>query len=168
MRLHTELGYGDGYGSSDGLPFYENYYAGGFNSVRGFKDSTLGPRSTPATNDPDQDSLAFGGNVMITGGAEILFPMPFVKDQKSLRTSLFADVGNVFDSKCQYSTVSKEYPVRTKDCGSIDFSNVAASVGLGVTWITALGPLSFSLAMPIKKPEEAETQIFQFSLGQTF
>jgi outer membrane protein insertion porin family len=168
MRLHTELGYGDGYGSSDGLPFYENYYAGGFNSVRGFKDSTLGPRSTAALNDPDQDSLAFGGNVMITGGAEVLFPMPFVKDQKSLRTSLFADVGNVFDSKCQYSTASKEYPVATKDCGSIDFSNMAASVGLGVTWITALGPLSFSLAMPIKKPDEAETQIFQFSLGQTF
>ncbi len=48
MRLHTELGYGDGYGSTDGLPFYENYYAGGFNSVRGFKDSTLGPRSTPS------------------------------------------------------------------------------------------------------------------------
>ncbi len=49
MRLHAELGYGDGYGSTDGLPFYENYYAGGFNSVRGFKDSTLGPRSTPST-----------------------------------------------------------------------------------------------------------------------
>ncbi len=48
MRLHTELGYGDGYGSTNGLPFYENYYAGGFNSVRGFKDSTLGPRSTPS------------------------------------------------------------------------------------------------------------------------
>ncbi|WP_040261129.1 outer membrane protein assembly factor BamA [Pseudomonas massiliensis] len=168
LRFHTELGYGDGYGSSDGLPFYENYYAGGFNSVRGFKDSTLGPRSTPAINDPDQDDLAFGGNVMITGGAEILFPMPFVKDQKSLRTSLFWDVGNVFDSKCQYGSGTAQYPVTTKDCGSIDFSNMAASVGLGVTWITALGPLSFSLAMPVKKPEEAETQIFQFSLGQTF
>ena len=168
MRFHTELGYGDGYGDTAGLPFYENYYAGGFNSVRGFKDSTLGPRSTPASNDPDQDPLAFGGNVMITGGAEVLFPMPFVKDQKSLRTSLFWDVGNVFDSKCQYSTANSAYPVSKKDCGSIDFSNMAASVGLGVTWITALGPLSFSLAMPVKKPTEAETQIFQFSLGQTF
>lgn len=49
MRLHTELGYGDGYGSTSGLPrLYENYYAGGFNSVRGFEDSTLGPRSTPS------------------------------------------------------------------------------------------------------------------------
>lgn len=54
MRFHTELGYGDGYGSTERLPFYENYYAGGFNSVRGFKDSTLGPRSTPSVaRNPD-------------------------------------------------------------------------------------------------------------------
>ena len=165
MRLHTELGYGDGYGSTSGLPFYENYYAGGFNSVRGFKDSTLGPRSTPSSGrnpgtiaDPDQDPLPFGGNVLIQGGVEVLFPMPFVKDQRSLRTSVFWDVGNVFDTNCKGDT---------QDC-DISFSNMASSVGLGVTWVTALGPLSFSLAMPIKKPDDAETQVFQFSLGQTF
>ena len=165
MRLHTELGYGDGYGSTSGLPFYENYYAGGFNSVRGFKDSTLGPRSTPSSGknpgtiaDPDQDPLPFGGNVLIQGGVEVLFPMPFVKDQRSLRTSVFWDVGNVFDTNCKGDT---------QDC-DISFSNMASSVGLGVTWVTALGPLSFSLAMPIKKPNDAETQVFQFSLGQTF
>lgn len=165
MRLHTELGYGDGYGSTSVLPFYENYYAGGFNSVRGFKDSTLGPRSTPSSGknpgtiaDPDQDPLPFGGNVLIQGGVEVLFPMPFVKDQRSLRTSVFWDVGNVFDTNCKGDT---------QDC-DISFSNMASSVGLGVTWVTALGPLSFSLAMPIKKPNDAETQVFQFSLGQTF
>ena len=158
MRLHTELGYGDSYGSTSGLPFYENYYAGGFNSVRGLKDSALGPRSTPNKNDPDQDPLPFGGNVLIQGGAEVLFPMPFVKDQRSLRTSVFWDVGNVFDTNCKSTT---------KDC-DISFSNMASSVGVGVTWVTALGPLSFSLAMPIKKPDDADTQVFQFSLGQTF
>ncbi len=166
LRFHSELGYGDGYGSTEGLPFYENYYAGGFNSVRGFKDSTLGPRSTPSTGrrpgtaaDPDQDPLAFGGNVQITGGAEVLFPLPFVKDQRSLRTSLFMDVGNVFDTSC---------PSGSADCTKIELGNMAVSAGLGVTWITALGPLSFSLAMPIKEPTNAETQVFQFSLGQTF
>ena len=169
MRLHTELGYGDGYGSTEGLPFYENYYAGGFNSVRGFKDSALGPRSTPSRGagvtgnvgtiaDPDQDPLPFGGNVLIQGGVEVLFPMPFVKDHRSLRTSVFWDVGNVFDTNCKGDT---------KDC-DIGFSNLASSVGVGVTWVTALGPLSFSLAMPIKKPDDADTQVFQFSLGQTF
>ena len=166
LRLHTELGYGDGYGSTSGLPFYENYYAGGFNSVRGFKDSSLGPRSTPSqanaargtATDPDQDPLPFGGNVLVQGGVELLFPLPFVKDQRSLRTSVFWDMGNVYDTNCG----SKP------DCEKFGLSGLASSVGLGVTWITALGPLSFSLAMPVKKPDDADTQVFQFSLGQTF
>lgn len=171
LRFHTELGYGDGYGSTDRLPFYENYYAGGFNSVRGFKDSTLGPRSTPnrgsdingypgANRDPDQDPEAFGGDILITGGVELLFPTPFVRDQRSLRSVLFWDVGSVFDSECQLHT--------TQNCNGVKTSNVASSVGVGLTWITALGPLSFSLGWPIKKPDHAETQVFQFSLGQTF
>jgi len=172
LRLHTELGYGDGFGGTSGLPFYENYYAGGFNSVRGFKDSTLGPRSTPSTGkngtdkDPDQDPLPFGGNILVQGGVELLFPLPFVKDQRSLRTSVFWDVGNVFDSNCSDKPATAE---RGKvDCAKLGFSDMASSVGLGVTWVTALGPLSFSLAMPIKKPDDADTQVFQFSLGQTF
>jgi outer membrane protein insertion porin family len=174
LRLHSELGYGDGYGSTSGLPFYENYYAGGFNSVRGFKDSTLGPRSTPSSGtkpgtlaDPDQDPLPFGGNVLITGGAEILFPLPFIKDQRSLRTSLFWDVGNVFDTNC---TGNKTTTTGEKiECNGPDLSGLASSVGVGVTWVTALGPLSFALAMPVKKPDNnTETQVFQFSLGQTF
>ncbi|PJI51028.1 MAG: outer membrane protein assembly factor BamA [Pseudomonas sp.] len=174
MRFHTELGYGGAYGDTDRLPFYENYYAGGFNSVRGFKDSTLGPRSTPSKarsngdgpdadgryTDPDQDPQAFGGNILITGGAELLFPLPFVKDQRQLRTVLFYDIGNVFDTDCPIST--------TQGCDGVKFQDMAMSAGVGLTWITALGPLSFSLATPIKKPDNAETQIFQFSLGQTF
>ncbi|MCY1427821.1 Outer membrane protein assembly factor BamA [compost metagenome] len=67
-------------------------------------------------------------------------------------------MGNVFDTNCG----SKP------NCEKVGLSGLASSVGLGVTWITALGPLSFSLAMPVKKPDEADTQVFQFSLGQTF
>ncbi|TLX57039.1 outer membrane protein assembly factor BamA [Stutzerimonas nosocomialis] len=170
LRMHTQLGYADSFGSTSRLPFYENYFAGGFNSVRGFKDSTLGPRSTPSLGegnggrpgtirDPDQDPLPFGGNVLIQGGLEVLFPMPFVRDQRSLRTSVFWDVGNVFDSNC---------PSGSPSCTDIDLGEMASSVGVGLTWITALGPLSFSLAMPVVKPDNAETQVFQFSLGQTF
>ncbi len=172
MRFHTELGYGDGYGSTNGLPFYENYYAGGFNSVRGFKDSTLGPRGTPSRGvgvtgnvgtvaDTDTSALPFGGNVLIQGGAELMFPLPFVKDQRSLRTSLFWDVGNVFDSKCEQVKNTNGTLSQTQ-CNDVSFSNLASSVGVGVTWVTALGPLSF------EKPDNAETQVFQFSLGQTF
>ncbi|NLC99723.1 MAG: outer membrane protein assembly factor BamA [Gammaproteobacteria bacterium] len=170
LRFHTDLGYAEGYGSTSKLPFYENYYAGGFNSVRGFKDSSLGPRSTPSTGnrpgtekDYDQKPLPFGGNVLVQGGVELLFPMPFVKDQRSLRTVLFWDVGNVFDTHC--STAQKKR--NEAGCG-IKYDNLASSVGVGLTWITALGPLSFSLGAPVKKPDNADTQIFQFSLGQTF
>ena len=163
LRFHTDLGYAESYGSTSKLPFYENYYAGGFNSVRGFKDSSLGPRSTPNVNDYDQKPLPFGGNVLIQGGVELLFPMPFVKDQRSLRTVLFWDVGNVFDTHC--STAQKNR--NEAGCG-IKYDNLASSVGVGLTWITALGPLSFSLGAPVKKPDNADTQIFQFSLGQTF
>ncbi|NLZ79073.1 MAG: outer membrane protein assembly factor BamA [Gammaproteobacteria bacterium] len=163
LRFHTDLGYAESYGSTSELPFYENYYAGGFNSVRGFKDSSLGPRSTPSKNDPDQKPLPFGGNVLIQGGVELLFPMPFVKDQRSLRTVLFWDVGNVFDTHCSSAQKSRN----EAGCG-IKYDNLASSVGVGLTWVTALGPLSFSLGAPIKKPDNADTQVFQFSLGQTF
>ncbi len=179
LRFHTELGYGDGYGSTSGLPFYENYYAGGFNSVRGFADSSLGPRSTPSKvsgagpdqfgrfTDPDQDPLPYGGNALVQGGAELLFPMPFVKDQRSLRTSVFWDVGNVFLTDCPQKNADLPN-LNTTNCGSPSLGDLASSVGVGLTWITALGPLSFSLAMPVVKPDDADTQVFQFSLGQTF
>ena len=169
LRLHTKLGYGNSYGSTDGLPFYENYTAGGEGSVRGFESGTLGPRNTPATGTyssagqeyySDRDTEALGGNIMITGGVEYLFPMPFIKDNKSLRTSLFWDVGSVYSSKCYLST--------TTGCDGIDLSQMASSVGVGVTWYSPMGPLSVNLALPVRKPDDAETQVFQFSLGQTF
>ena len=159
----TDLGYSESYGSTSEMPFYEHYYAGGFNSVRGFKDSSLGPRSTPSSNDPDNDELPFGGNILIQGGVELLFPMPFVKDQRSLRTVLFWDVGNVFDTNCSSAQKNRN----EAGCG-IKYDNLASSVGMGLTWVTALGPLSFSLGVPVKKPDNADTQVFQFSLGQTF
>jgi len=169
LRFHTKLGYGNGYGSTDGLPFYENYTAGGEGAVRGFESGTLGPRNTPATGTyssagqayySDRDTEALGGNIMITGGVEYLFPMPFIKDNKSLRTSLFWDVGSVYSDKCYLST--------TTGCDGVDFSQMASSVGVGVTWYSPLGPLSVNLALPIRKPDDAETQVFQFSMGQTF
>ncbi len=163
MRFHTRLGYADSYGSTSELPFYEHYYAGGFGSVRGFEDNSLGPRSTPAAADPDPESDAFGGNVLVQGGAELLFPMPFVKDQRSLRTVLFWDVGNVFDTNC-----SSAQEARNESGCDLGLSDMASSVGVGLTWLTAMGPLSFSLGMPVMKPDEADTQVFQFSLGQTF
>jgi len=186
LRFHTELGYGNGYSKTKNLPFYEHYYAGGFGSVRGFEDGSLGARSTPsvardANGDPlpigqpgidgrytdDQEQLAYGGNALVQGGVEYIFPLPFVKDQRSLRTVFFVDVGNSFLTRCPAKTSSTEY-MRTAQCGKIDLSNLASSYGVGLTWITIMGPLSFSIAHPIREPAYSDTKFFQFSLGQSF
>lgn len=176
MCLYIEPGYGGGCGSTECLSFYENYYAGGFNSVWGSKDSMSGPCSTPSRayrdgkiiprsderghyTDPDQDPEALGGNTLITDGIESLFPLPSVRDQRQLRTVLFWDVDSTFDTDCPIRTIAS--------CDGIETDNPASSVGVGLTWITALGPLNFSLATSIRKPDNVETQVFQFSLGQT-
>jgi outer membrane protein insertion porin family len=90
---------------------------------------------------------------------ELLFPLPFVKDQRSLRSALFIDVGNVFDTTCGDLQVA---------CFNFDASELRYSAGIGLTWITGFGPLSFSLAKPLNDGDFDETEVFQFSLGQFF
>lgn len=155
LRLHTDSGFARRFGSTKVVPFYEHYFAGGIGSVRGFESSTLGPKSTPDPLDPDQDRLPFGGNIKITGGAELIFPVPFVQDQRSLRTVLFLDAGNVFNTYCD-------------DCPDVSASEIRYSVGVGLSWLTALGPLGFSLGMPLNDESDDDRQVFQFTLGQTF
>lgn len=155
LRLHTDTGFARRFGNTDVVPFYEHYFAGGIGSVRGFESSTLGPKSTPHVDDYDQDRLPFGGNIKITGGAELIFPVPFVKDQRSLRTVLFLDAGNVFNTYCG-------------DCPDVTASEIRYSVGVGLSWLTALGPLGFSLGVPLNDESDDDRQVFQFTLGQTF
>lgn len=102
---------------------------------------------------------AFGGNVLIQGGAEILFPLPFIKDQRSLQTTFFLDAGNVFDTDCGVSQLN---------CYGVDIDRINASVGFGLTWISGFGPMTFSIAEPFRENEYDRTEVFQFSLGQTF
>jgi outer membrane protein insertion porin family len=200
LHLRGELGYGDGYGDTSELPFYEHFFAGGFGSVRGYEANTLGPRSTPPSvysantavtavnengqptevggpdgrgygygidantgkipiqqfyNEPDP----FGGNVLVEGSAEILFPMPFIKDRSSLRSALFLDVGNVFNTNCRENQVN---------CFGIDAGELRYSVGIGVTWLSGFGPLTFSLAKPLNASAIDEREVFQFTLGRGF
>ncbi len=185
LRLRTRMGYGDAYGGTDELPFFENFYAGGFGSVRGYKRNTLGPRGTPALgykgvkletgetvyvangtvleygrigdNDP------IGGDALIEGSMEIIFPMPFVKDQSSMQPAFFVDGGNVFDTSC-----SEAYGVSQANCFNIDLGEFRYSAGVGLTWITGFGPLTFSLAKALNPGDYDKTEFFQFSLGQTF
>lgn len=186
LRFHTELGYGDGYGNVAELPFYLNFFAGGYSSVRGFESSSLGPRGTPSfiygttydasgllgyqllngkdryytyTSDQVQKAAPIGGNVVMTGSMELLFPLPFVKDQRSLRTALFVDTGQVYSTNCRASEVN---------CYGVDLSKLVYSAGFGLTWITGFGPLTFSIAKPIRDSQYDRTEFFQFSLGTGF
>lgn len=194
LRLRTKLGYGDGYGETTELPFYEHFFGGGFGSVRGYESNTLGPRSTPADQynfrvpvteiDEDGNPIAtgdelgfvaedgkltfqqvndnpdpFGGNVLIEGGVELIFPLPFVKDRSSLRSAFFFDYGNVFDTSCG--------PTQT-NCFDVDLDELRYSFGVGLTWITGFGPMTFSLAQPLNSGEFDEEEVFQFTLGRGF
>ena len=159
LRFKTKLGYGDAYGSTNRLPFYKHFFAGGFDSVRGFENNTLGPRSTPSAADPDQNPQPYGGNLLVTGSTEILFPLPFVKDSRSFEAGFFFDAGNVFDTNCSSVSVA---------CSNFDAGELRYSVGFAATWLSGLGPLSFSLASAMNEDDIEETETFQFSFGSSF
>lgn len=145
LKLKGDFAYGDGYGDHDEMPFYENFYAGGIGTVRGYEPNSLGPRYDYAT---DGSSDPIGGSFRLISNAELIFPMPFVEDSGNLRLSLFADAGNVFS--------------KAKDVKLPEFR---ASMGLGVAWITPVGPLAFSFARAFNNTPTDKTQVFQFNLG---
>jgi len=138
LYLNGNFGYGDSYGDAESLPFFENYYAGGKNSVRGFTDNTLGPK--------DEFGDAIGGSVKLVGNAEYIFPVPFMPESKTVRLSTFMDAGNVYDDE-------------------IDVGDLRYSVGVSAKWLSPFGALSVSLAMPLNDDEDDEVQVFQFSFG---
>ena len=159
FHLRTELGFGGTYGKSNTFPFYEHFFAGGFGSVRGYEANTLGPRSTPSPFDFSQDFDPFGGNLLIEGSAEIIFPLPFIEDNRSFRPVLFFDAGQVFNTNCPNVSVI---------CDGFDIDEMRYSVGIGITWLAGLGPMTFALAKPINDGPFDETESFQFELGRSF
>lgn len=140
LALRGELGYGDSYGDLDSLPFFENFYAGGNNSVRGYDDNSLGPRDV--LDDP------IGGSTKIVGNMEYVFPFPFQEDSNTLRLGAFLDAGNVYG----------------KDEG-VDLGDLRYSVGLAVKWFSPVGALSISLAQPFNDDSDDDVQVVQFTLG---
>ena len=97
--------------------------------------------------------------MVIEGSAEILFPMPFVKDRRSIRSAFFFDVGNVFNTNCRQNQIN---------CFGIDVDELRYSVGVGVTWLSGFGPLTFALARPLNASETDRREVFQFTLGRGF
>jgi len=148
MQLKTGLAFGDGYGDIDHLPFYEKFYAGGIGSVRGFESNSLGPLYDSTT---DGSTSPKGGSVKLTGTAGVVFPVPFIEDSSNARLNLFFDFGNVFSS-----------------FDAVNSSDIKTSAGLGVSWITPVGPLTFSVARPISYTKSDKLQSFQFTLGTGF
>ncbi|GAB2780638.1 outer membrane protein assembly factor BamA [Halomonas shantousis] len=161
VKFSTELGYADTLGGGDPYPFYENFYSGGLGSVRGYTGNTLGPKTTER-HEGDNDTL--GGNVLVEGSVELIYPFPWIEDRRSLQTSIFFDAGNTFLTDCY--DVPEGY---TSSCTSgVDAGDLRYSVGLGLSWLTPVGPLTFSVAEPLNAESDDDTQVFQFSLGQTF
>ena len=184
-----EIGYLAPYGDTNNVPFFQHFYAGGPRSLRGFESNTLGPRATPSpcyqfdsVNDlcpplidsnfdgvPDtpayNQSIVYqrddpiGGDVKIEGSMQLIFKLPMVEDQRSMRSALFFDFGNVFAMECRDYQVS---------CYKPSFDELRYSVGLGLTWITGFGPMSFAISKPYNEDRYERTEEFQFTIGTVF
>ncbi len=159
LRLRANLGYGEAYGGTENFPFYKHFFGGGMGSVRGYESNSLGPRSTPSPQDQYNDPDPIGGNVLVELSAEVLFPLPFIEDQSQLKSVLFFDAGNVFNTNCPDVSVY---------CLDLDEGELRYSAGIAVTWITGFAPISFALAFPINDKQGDESESFQFELGKTF
>ena len=139
FMANGEIGYGDGYDDKP-LPFFKNFTAGGITSVRGFKSYTIGPKD--AAGNPR------GGSQRLVANGELLFPFPGLENDRSVRLSTFVDMGYVGDK--------------------FDSAEMRYSAGVGLLWVSPLGPLKIVFAAPLRKEPGDQTQKFQFTVGGTF
>ena len=159
LKVKADLGYGESFGDTSQMPFFKNFYAGGLGSVRGYEKYSLGPQNSQSQGYSSSRARPVGGNVQVVLGAEVIFPLPFIKDQRSVQSALFFDAGNVFNTKCGPLEVN---------CYSPEEGELRYSVGLGATWLSGFGPITFSVAKPLNSDEADQTEVFQFSLGNQF
>lgn len=146
LGLSGTVGYGDGYGDAEQLPFYKYFFAGGASSVRGYAAGSLGPRTTgQSTGDP------LGGNRRVLANANVYFPVPGLENGDNTRLSLFVDAGQVYGN-----------------AEPVSVSDLRASVGVAFNWFTAIGPLVLSYGLPLNAEASDRTRKFQITLGTLF
>jgi len=140
FSLNGEVGYGDSYGGTSKLPFYENYYVGGPSSIRGYAARSIGPR--------DSQNEILGGNFKLLTNAEFYVPSPVYDD--TMRLVAFVDAGTVLDNN------------------NVDWNELRYSTGVGLAWMSPVGPLTLSYAKGLKEDSQDELESFQFTLGTVF
>jgi len=143
LALNADLGWGQGL-SNRPYPLFKNYFVGGLGSVRGFQQSTLGP--SDSTN-----SLYLGGPKKIVLNAELMAPFPGAGNDRTLRLFAFTDVGRAFGEN-----------------EKINLNELRSSIGVGLSWISPMGPLRFSYALPMKRQVADKIQRLQFQIGTSF
>ncbi|WP_026959486.1 MULTISPECIES: outer membrane protein assembly factor BamA [Aliagarivorans] len=181
IMLKGRVGYGNGYGKIDGsdhiLPFFENFYGGGYSTLRGFRSNTVGPKGIYVDGGQGQDTIigsenSVGGNAIAMGSVELILPTPFLDEAyiRQVRTTAFMDFGTVWDTEFDYDRYKNMNCLR--NCDRIgDYSSpdrIRASAGVSLQWLSPMGPLVFSLAWPIKDYAGDRKETFSFNIGQTF
>jgi outer membrane protein insertion porin family len=148
LAFNTDLGWGQGLKGQE-YPLFKNFYVGGLGSVRGFEQSTLGPtRPTSSTN---LAPMYLGGSKKVVFNAEFITPFPGAGNDRTLRLFGFTDIGRAFGEN-----------------ENISLGDLRASAGIGLSWISPMGPLRFSYAMPIRQQTGDKIQRLQFQIGTSF
>jgi outer membrane protein insertion porin family len=166
LNPHVNLGYGAGFGGDKTLAFYNNFYAGGPTTLPGYAPNALGPyydaaKLVPGAPGHAANSLYLGGNEQILGGVNLIFPNGI---SNSVRTSLFVDAGNVFETNPVHQNDPLPYNAIQYEKASL--KNLRVTAGVMLQWnIPMLGPLQFSLGWPLNKKKGDLTQVFGFSFG---
>lgn len=149
FALNGEVGIGRGFGGKP-YPLFKNFYAGGIGSVRGYYPSSLGPKEEDQTIS-GKYLVPLGGQTLLVGNAEYIFPLPGTGRDRTIRTFLFVDAGTVIPRS-----------------GSFSLSDLRYSTGIGLNWLSPIGPLKLSFAIPLRKRPEDRTQRVQFQIGTGF